>query len=77
MSQFNTPSYDVERPTGQCAITGETLEPGQAYIATLVECDPDATAESADDKQQQAARALGLRRVDVSLEAWEGGKRPD
>ena len=37
MSQFQSSSYDVERPTGTCAITGRTLEPDEAYIATLVE----------------------------------------
>jgi hypothetical protein len=37
MSQFNAPAYDVEKPTGRCAFTGRTLEPEEAYIATLVE----------------------------------------
>jgi len=78
MTQFNAPSYDIQRPTGQCAITGRTLEPGDAYVATLVECDPDAPpTDDASDTQQQAAQALGLQRVDVSLEAWQQGKRPE
>jgi len=58
MNQFNTTSYDVARPTGQCAITGATLSPGETYIATLVE-EGDA-----------------LRRLDIGLEAWERGDRP-
>jgi hypothetical protein len=37
MSQFNAPTYDIERPTGQCAFTGRTLEPDEQYIAALVE----------------------------------------
>ncbi|QNN23708.1 hypothetical protein HED60_15990 [Planctomycetales bacterium ZRK34] len=37
MSQFNAPAYDIERPTGQCAFTGRTLEPDEQYIAALVE----------------------------------------
>ncbi len=37
MSQFQSTSYDIERPSGQCAFTGQTLEPGETYIATLVE----------------------------------------
>ena len=40
MSQFQ-PSYDIQRPTGQCAATGESLEPGQTYYATLVEAGDD------------------------------------
>jgi hypothetical protein len=37
MSQFNSSTYDVQRPTGQCAITGRALVPHEHYIATLVE----------------------------------------
>jgi hypothetical protein len=37
MTQFNTPGYDVGRPTGVCAFTGQAFSPGQPYIATLVE----------------------------------------
>lgn len=59
MSQFNAPTYDVARPTGQCAFTGRTLEPGESYVATLV--------EEGDE----------LRRVDVSNEAWDEGRRPE
>lgn len=62
MSQFNATTYDVQRPTGRCAFTDQELPPGTDYIATLVE----------DDEQPG-----GLRRLDVSLEAWEQGSRPD
>ena len=37
MSQFNAPAYDVQRPTGHCAFTQQPIQPGDAYIATLVE----------------------------------------
>jgi len=60
MNQFNAPAYDIERPTGQCAFTGKTIEPREAYIATLVEAEDES-----------------LKRLDVSVEAWEDGKRPD
>lgn len=59
MSQFNAPAYDVQRPTGQCAFTQQPIQPGDAYIATLVE-EGDAFV-----------------RIDVSLDAWNEGKRPD
>lgn len=37
MTQFNAPTYEIERPSGQCALTGRALQPGEPYIATLVE----------------------------------------
>ncbi|NBB82736.1 MAG: hypothetical protein GVY28_04955 [Alphaproteobacteria bacterium] len=37
MSSFQSSGYQIERPSGQCAATGRTLEPGQAFIAVLVE----------------------------------------
>jgi len=37
MTQFNAPAYDVQRPTGRCAVTGRDLVPGEPYIAMLVE----------------------------------------
>ncbi len=70
MSQFNQATYDVARPTGQCVFTGRAFEPGEAYMATLVECDAEDVAASA------GASALGLRRVDVGMDAWEAGQRP-
>ncbi len=52
--------YDVSRPAGVCAQTGESIEPGHSYVACLVEVDPDQP----------------LQRIDLSLEAWEQGARP-
>lgn len=74
MSQFNAPTYDIERPTGQCAFSGRKLEPGEPYIAALVELDP---ALVAGDKPASAAAALGFKRLDISQEAWQKGQRPE
>jgi hypothetical protein len=73
MTSFNAPAYDIDKPTGQCAFTGRTLEPGDAYVATLVELDPADDAAGASTVEA----GLGLRRLDVSIEAWDEGKRPD
>ena len=59
MTRFN-PGYHVDRPTGTCAATGETLEPGSLCMATL--CDRE------DDE--------GFDRFDYSMPAWERGERP-
>ena len=54
-------SYPVARSTGQCAATGKAFAPGERYVATLVERQPDS----------------GLfERVDFSVEAWQNGARP-
>lgn len=65
MTHFNAPAYDIERPTGQCAFTGRVLQPKESYIATLVEV-----------PLEEGKASLGLKRLDVSLEAWEQGRRP-
>jgi hypothetical protein len=70
MSQFNAPTYEITRSLGQCVFTGRTLEPGEAYISTLVEVDPS-------QEPAPAANALGFKRLDVSMEAWQQGHRPD
>lgn len=59
MSRFGT-QYQVSRPTGRCAHTGEAMAPGTSCIATLIE-------RSDDD---------GFDRLDFSIEAWEEGVRP-
>ncbi len=79
MTQFNTTSYQIERPTGQCAVTGQVINPGEHYIATLVEYDPPAEESSASQpaRSPSAADALGLKRLDFSLAAWTEGHRPE
>lgn len=73
MNWLNTPTYAIERSSGRCAITGNPLTPGEPYIAALVEDDPAATEATAAEPAQDTG---GLRRVDVSLSAWEQGHRP-
>jgi hypothetical protein len=79
MTPFNTPTYDIERPTGCCAFTGRKLEVGEPYMAVLVETEPaaDAGGVSQAAKPQAVAAGLGFRRIDVSIEAWEKGERPE
>jgi hypothetical protein len=74
MSQFNAPTYDIERPTGQCAFTGRVLQPGEAVMSVLIELDPSAPVHAGTGK---AVAGLGLKRLDVSMEAWQQGRRPD
>jgi len=78
MSWMNAPTYDIERLTGQCAITGQALSPGEQYIAALVEIDPTASDAPADNAGKQAtAQNAGLKRIDISIEAWLQGHRPE
>jgi len=83
MSWMNTPVYPIHRSTGRCACTGDTLEPGQLYMAVLVEADAEPAGETVQDsgntKKPQAAspREAWLKRVDLSMAAWEQGHRPE
>lgn len=76
MTQFNAPTYDIERPTGYCAFTGEPLTPNDPYMAALIDIDPQ-DLPAAGDNKQSASAVLGLRRLDVSWQAWQQGRRPD
>lgn len=81
MSQFNAPSYEIPKTSGVCASTGRELAPGEPYYAALVDL-PEGQPEeqdagSAKDKSAEALGALGLCRIDVSHEAWDGGYRPE
>ncbi len=75
MTQFNATTYDIERPTGRCAFTDEPLAPGEAYMATLVDLDPE--QQTSAEPPKSAAAALGFKRLDVSWRAWQEGKRPE
>jgi hypothetical protein len=74
MTRFNTPSYEIPRTTGQCASTGRNLEPGEAYYAALVEISEQEQQEA--QEKGEKLNALGVRRIDCSVAAWEGGNRP-
>ncbi len=71
MSQFNTPTYDIERPTGTCAFTGRQLEPGERYVATLIELEEPVEGDA------KPGSALPFKRLDVCMAAWEEGSRPE
>lgn len=60
MTLLGPHAYSLGKPTRRCAATGRTLEPGERYVATLVE--------------QPGADRLG--RVDFCEQAWAGGARP-
>ena len=57
MSRYGA-EYRVARPTGVCAGSGETLEPGTVCVATLCEI----------------AGEEGFERRDYSVAAWEAGR---
>ncbi len=81
MSQFNTPAYEIQRGSGQCAMTGRALAPGETYMASLVEVEPvlveSGQSQASDNKPHSSAGGLGLRRLDVCMEAWERNERPE
>ena len=86
MSQFNTPSYEIPRTSGVCASCGRELLPGEPYFAALVELTGEQAADTAEgpkpggsarDKAAEALRALGMCRIDISIDAWESGYRPE
>ena len=78
MTQFNAPTYEIDRPTGCCAVTGAELAPGDVYMALLIESDdPPPSAETKQAaRQTSAAAVLGLKRIDVCWEAWQKPLRP-
>ena len=83
MTQFNAPTYHIDRPSGQCVFTGRQLQPGEPYVAALVEIDPQDTDKdpkrplSVPPQPVTAAAVLGFRRLDISIEAWNQGQRPE
>ncbi|MEM9252790.1 MAG: hypothetical protein AAGB29_10615 [Planctomycetota bacterium] len=69
MSPAGSTEYGIDKPTLVCGRTGRELSPGEAYVATLVELS-EAELEAMSPKDR-AHHALGLKRVDVSSEAWD------
>jgi len=67
MSRASSTSYEIGKPRGLCAATGEPIRPGESFIAALVEPAPDPEAATPDEK---------LDRVDVAEHAWDDGFRP-
>jgi hypothetical protein len=60
MSRFGSQDYPIGRGTGVCAASGRRLEPGERFVAALVESD-----ESEE-----------LHRIDFGAQAWDDGARP-
>lgn len=60
MAPIGQSSYEISRPTGLCAGTGNPINPGDRYVACLIEPEPDQP----------------LQRRDFSAAAWEDGARP-
>src|SRR5689334_17287956 len=54
--------YEIARATGVCAASGKKIQPGDEFVAVLVERGDDEDA--------------GLERVDFTVAAWEKGSRP-
>jgi hypothetical protein len=67
MSQLTTSNYDVQRPSGFCAATGRSLEPGEDCYSALVDIPED---------EREPSDQLGMKRIDLSMEAWQQGFRP-
>ena len=60
MARLTDSSYDIARPSGVCAASGARIEPGQEYVAVLVE------------REGQE----GLERLDYAADRWDAGARP-
>lgn len=87
MTQLGAAPYHIDRSSRRCAVTGRALEPGEVYIAALVEQPPvgeDGGGEPGQEKKNSGSTGkMGggetgapWRRVDVCLEAWERGPKP-
>lgn len=60
MARLTDSSYDIARPSGVCAASGEPIAPGRPYVAVLVE------------REGQE----GLERLDFAADRWDAGARP-
>lgn len=61
MASLQRTGYETARPTHQCAETQRRFQPGEVYVATLVD-DPESDE---------------MVRLDFALDAWEAGVRPE
>jgi len=79
MAQLNQSAYHIARHTGHCAITNNPLQPGDPYMAVLIEVDapPSTLDKAATAKTTDTPTDAGLKRVDISISAWDQGPRPD
>ncbi|MEM6334461.1 MAG: hypothetical protein AAF823_14085 [Planctomycetota bacterium] len=74
MSRASASQFEIDKPTLVCGVTGRELVAGEAYVATLMEL---SEAElGAMSPAERKRHAMGLKRVDVSAEAWDAGRRP-
>jgi hypothetical protein len=60
MARLTDSSYEIARPSGVCAASGERIAPGAPYVAVLVE------------REGQE----GMERLDYAAERWDAGARP-
>ncbi len=60
MTRMGEPGFEIVKATGVCTATGRPIAVGEEFIAALVE----------------NAEGTGMERQDFSLEAWQGGARP-
>ena len=88
MNLFNSSSCDIERPTRRCSVTDRQLEPGEDFMATLVEIPDEQAASNGSGQADTGDRDPGpkrvsllgdiqLKRVDVAMDAWGDGHRPE
>lgn len=63
----NAPLYEIGRPVGLCAVSGDGIEPGDGFVATLCEVD--------EERGDGSMRSV-LRRLDFSEKSWEESGRP-
>lgn len=87
MTQLNS-SYDIQRPSGQCASTGKMIAPCEMYFVALIDPPLDAHDTTPQGDKSEAGKTESTKskkpaaeepqwvRVDVSEAAWASGYRP-
>ncbi|MEM9084185.1 MAG: hypothetical protein AAGB34_11360 [Planctomycetota bacterium] len=64
MASSGSASFDLGRRSGQCAATGEVLDPGTRVVAALV------------DVYDEASESFRVERLEFAEEAWSDDRRP-